>query len=67
MEVLPTVNFRRYMAFDKMAIWQFYSLLRGSIIGAKSVALLKILVNEQVRHHQHGEYASCRLEAVGHR
>jgi hypothetical protein len=35
------------MAFDNMAIWEFYSLLRCSIIGAKSAALLKMLVNEQ--------------------
>jgi hypothetical protein len=39
MEALqPIVNFKRYKAFDNMAIRGFYSLLRATIMGAKSVS-----------------------------
>jgi hypothetical protein len=38
------MNFRRYMAFDNVAIEEFY---RATIMGAKSISLLKICVNKQ--------------------
>jgi hypothetical protein len=41
--LLPILNFRRYNAFDNMAITKFYSLLRATIIRAKSVSLLRML------------------------
>jgi hypothetical protein len=44
---MPTENCSRYKAFDNMAIRKFYLLLRATILKAKSVSLLKMLVNEQ--------------------
>lgn len=45
--LLPIVNFRTYKAFDNVAIREFYSLLRDTILGAKNVGLLKVLFAEQ--------------------
>jgi hypothetical protein len=33
----PIVKFRRYKAFDLVAIREFYSLLRAAMIGARGV------------------------------
>jgi hypothetical protein len=41
----PIVNFRRYRAFDNVAIRVFYPLPRATITGGESVGLLKMLVN----------------------
>jgi hypothetical protein len=45
-ELLPIVNFRRYKAFENRTISEINSLLRA-IIGAKSVSLLRMLINDQ--------------------
>jgi hypothetical protein len=42
----PIENFSRYKAFDNVVTREFYSLLRTAIMGARSVQLLKILLNE---------------------
>jgi hypothetical protein len=43
----PVVKFRSYKAFDNGAIWEFYTLLRVAIMGAKKAGLLNRLINNQ--------------------
>jgi hypothetical protein len=43
----PVVKFRSYKAFDNGAIWEFYSLLRAAMMGARKAGLLHRLVNDQ--------------------
>jgi hypothetical protein len=42
----PIIYFRRYQAFDNVAT--NFTLRRATIMGAKNVALLKMLVDEQI-------------------
>jgi hypothetical protein len=42
----PIIYFRRYQVFDNVAT--NFTVLRATVIGAKNVALLKMLVNEQI-------------------
>ncbi len=43
----PTVKFRRYRMMDSAAIREFYSLLRATIKSARTVGLLKLLINNK--------------------
>jgi hypothetical protein len=47
-------------------IKEFYSLLRATIMGAKSVEFLETLVNERTLTIIATEDASNRLRAMGH-
>jgi hypothetical protein len=51
-----------------MDIRAFYTLLRATIIGAKSISLLKMLGNDKsLASHHYGKDANCRLEVIRHR
>ncbi len=43
----PAVRFRSYKAFDNGAIWEFYSILRAAMMGARKAGLLGRLINDQ--------------------
>jgi hypothetical protein len=43
----PVIKFRKYSAFEHVAIRKFYSLLRSTMRVSRVVNLLRILINEQ--------------------
>jgi hypothetical protein len=43
----PVIRFRSYKAFDSGATWEFYSLLRAAMMGARKAGLLSRLINDQ--------------------
>jgi hypothetical protein len=43
----PVVEFRKYKAADSGAVWEFYSLLRAAIKGARGIGRQSLLINDQ--------------------
>jgi hypothetical protein len=43
----PIVEFRRYKAFDSIAVREFYSLVRAAIKGARRIGRIELLLNDQ--------------------
>ncbi len=43
----PKVDFRGYNIADSAAVWEFYSLLRAAIKGARGIGRLGLLINDQ--------------------
>jgi hypothetical protein len=64
--LLRIVNFRRYRAFYNVAIRKLKSLLRNTIIGAKTVCFLKMLVNEQSLTTIKERMPAVELKALGY-
>jgi len=43
----PIIEFRKYRAFDSVAVREFYSLVRAAIRGARKIGRTELLLNDQ--------------------